>query len=1045
MTFTSETDFEDALVALLQKKGWEKDVLSYQTEQDLIQNWARILFENNRTKDRLDEYPLTDGEMQQILQKIREAKSPYNLNYLINGKTIDIVRDNINDKRNFGRTIDLKIYDRKEIAAGQSRYQIVRQPYFTSKKDLTQDGRGDLLLLINGMPVIHIELKKSGVSIEQAENQIQKYANRGYFTGLFSLIQLFVVMTPEETKYFANPGTDGVFNKDFFFHWADFNNDPVNDWKKVTDQFLSIPMAHQLIGFYTVPDEAEGTLKIMRSYQYYAASQISDKVAKMKWDFPNNRGGYIWHTTGSGKTMTSFKSAQLIANSNDADKVVFLLDRIELGTQSLREFQSYADPRDYVQETEDSHVLLNKLKSDDTRDVLIVSSIQKLSILSENSELKEKDIEKIKQKRLVFIIDECHRSTFGEMLKSIKKLFTNAVFFGFTGTPIFDDNNRNGNNTASIFGDELHRYSIADGIRDKNVLGFDVYQVKTFPDEKLRAEVALQQADAKSASEAFSDPNKRKIYMAFADRRQIPMATSIDKDGHRIKGIEEYFSDEQYRKTNHHNAVIDDILANWSRLSINGTFHAILATTNIPEALTYYRLFKQRNCGLRITGLFDPTIGNDGKIDLKKEDGLIEMLADYNKRYGQRFNIATYPDFKRDVASRLAHKDRYKQCPQDQQLDLLIVVNQMLTGYDSKWVNTLYLDKVLEYANVIQAFSRTNRLCGDLKPFGTIRYYRRPHTMDQNIKKAIELYSGNRPLGLFVSKLPEHIECINRLYDDIHSLFTSEGISDFSHLPESQPTKNKFGKLYRKLLQTIASAEIQGFTWNQQTYPISESKEDGNVCSKITKTDFAALTARFKELSSTPPPNQKHKTVFNIDTVISVVGMDLIDDQYMNERFSKYRKKIQENADQTILDVMLSDLHQTFASLSKVEQKCADLILHDIQCGVLQFDESKSFRDYITEYVKQSEDTRLHRFATAIGVNEVELGKFINSGKTEQNLNEYGNFDLLKQHVNRLVATEFLEKRSGKKVPPFKVNIETEKLLRDFILKNEIPVELEDN
>lgn len=187
MTFTSETDFEDALVALLQKKGWEKDVLSYQTEQDLIQNWARILFENNRTKDRLDEYPLTDGEMQQILQKIREAKSPYNLNYLINGKTIDIVRDNINDKRNFGRTIDLKIYDRKEIAAGQSRYQIVRQPYFTSKKDLTQDGRGDLLLLINGMPVIHIELKKSGVSIEQAENQIQKYANRGYFTGLFPL------------------------------------------------------------------------------------------------------------------------------------------------------------------------------------------------------------------------------------------------------------------------------------------------------------------------------------------------------------------------------------------------------------------------------------------------------------------------------------------------------------------------------------------------------------------------------------------------------------------------------------------------------------------------------------------------------------------------------------------------------------------------------------------------------------------------------------------------------------------------------------------
>lgn len=199
------------------------------------------------------------------------------------------------------------------------------------------------MLLINGMPVIHIELKRCGVSVSQAHNQIEKYAQEGIFAGLFSLIQVFVAMEPNETVYFANPGPDGKFNKDFYFHWADFNNEPINDWKGIASSLLSIPMAHQLIGFYTVADDADGVLKVMRSYQYYAANAISDKVAKIKWDGNHLLGGYIWHTTGSGKTMTSFKSAQLIANSKDADKVIFLMDRIELGTQSLKEYRAFAE------------------------------------------------------------------------------------------------------------------------------------------------------------------------------------------------------------------------------------------------------------------------------------------------------------------------------------------------------------------------------------------------------------------------------------------------------------------------------------------------------------------------------------------------------------------------------------------------------------------------------------------------------------------------------------------------------------------------------
>ena len=378
MIFNKESDFEAALIKILSEKGWEKEVLKNYSEQDLLRNWANILFENNRDIDRLNDYPLTDSEMQQILEQIEALRTPLKLNGFINGKSVSIVRDNPDDKLHFGKEVSLKIYDRREIAAGQSRYQIVQQPKFPTKSKLLNDRRGDLMLLINGMPVIHIELKKSGIPVSQACNQIEKYSHEGIFSGLFSLVQIFVAMEPNEAVYFANPGPDGKFNPDYYFHWADFNNEPINEWNKVASTLLSIPMAHQLIGFYTVADDSDGVLKVMRSYQYFAASAISDKVAKAKWEGNNQLGGYIWHTTGSGKTMTSFKSAQLIASSKDADKVIFLMDRIELGTQSLKEYRGFADENESVQATENTNVLITKLKSTNPADTLIVTSIQKM-------------------------------------------------------------------------------------------------------------------------------------------------------------------------------------------------------------------------------------------------------------------------------------------------------------------------------------------------------------------------------------------------------------------------------------------------------------------------------------------------------------------------------------------------------------------------------------------------------------------------------------------------------------------------------------------
>jgi type I restriction enzyme R subunit len=518
MTFKSEADFEEALIRVLQQNAWEKEVIKYPTEQDLIQNWADILYDNNRSIDRLGDSPLTDGEMQQIIEQIRELRTPLKLNGFINGKTVSIKRDNPEDKIHYGKEVSLKIYDRQEIAAGQSRYQIVEQPIFPGKSKMLNDRRGDLMLLINGMPLIHIELKGSGIPVSQAYRQIEKYAYEGVFTGLFSLVQVFVAMNPDETVYFANPGPDGKFNEDYYFHWADFNNEPMNDWKAIATSLLSIPMAHQLIGFYTVADDSDGVLKVMRSYQYYAANAISDVVSKTKWDHSRQRGGYVWHTTGSGKTMTSFKSAQLIANSHDADKVIFLTDRIELGTQSLKEYRAFAEENESVQATENTYVLLEKLKSNAAADTLIVTSIQKMSnIRDEDGGRNASDIALIGKKRLVFIVDEAHRSTFGDMLAVIKDTFPGAIFFGFTGTPVFEENAKKNNAQTDVFGNELHRYSIADGIRDKNVLGFDPYKVLTYRDKDVRRVVALEKAHAKTEEEAIEDPEKSKIFYQYMD------------------------------------------------------------------------------------------------------------------------------------------------------------------------------------------------------------------------------------------------------------------------------------------------------------------------------------------------------------------------------------------------------------------------------------------------------------------------------------------------------------------------------------------------
>lgn len=1042
MSYSSESQFEaDLIRTLVEEKGWKDGVLKYKNEKELIQNWANIIYENNRAVDRLGDYPITDGEMQQIMEQIKALRTPLKLNGFINGDYVQITRDNEHDKHNFGKIVSLKIFDRNEIAAGRTRYQIAQQPVYNARNEIYPDRRGDFCLLINGMPLIHVELKKSGVPVSKAQYQIQKYLHEGVFTGLFSLVQIFVAMNPEECVYFANPGRADKFNAKFCFHWADQYNNPINDWITIAERLLSIPMAHELIGFYTVADQTDNTLKVMRSYQYYAASKISRRVSVMKWDDQNIYGGYVWHTTGSGKTMTSFKSAQLIANSGDAQKVVFLMDRIELGTQSLREYRGFADETDDVQSTENTAVLLGKLKSDASKDTLIVTSIQKMSRITPDESINIADIEKINRKRIVFIVDECHRSVFGEMLSTIKHTFPKAIFIGFSGTPILEINKKKDTTTADVFGNELEgtRYTVADGMRDGNVLGFDTVPQPTYKDKDLRLVIALEKAKAKSESEIFGNPKKEEIYYHWME--EVPMGAELGDDGNVLESIEGQLTDAQYDRDEHRQAVVDDILENWVCQSHGGKFHAILATSSIPEAIKYYKEIKSRNCGLKITAVFDPHDGNN-EGSIAKIDGIKDILEDYNNTFNMRFNIAGYAAFKRDVCARLAHKDAYVAIENEPEkcLNILIVVDQMLTGYDSKWLNTLYMDKFYKWSNIemiIQAFSRTNRVFTDDKPHGIIRYYRRPYTMKNVVRYAFEQYSGNKPYGIFVPKLKENLEGMNRCFGEIKRMFELAGIDDFSKLPEEVAEKQKFSKLFRELNRYLESAKVQGFVWDKTSYEIELPEgEKETVRLNFDKRIFDTLLQRYKELGGGREGGRGEDEAYDIDPYLMALSTEKIDSDYMDSRFKKYVKLLNEEADENTITNMLNELHRSFASLSQDEQKYANILLKDIQNHDLIVRDDKSVREYIVEYQTRAKNDQISKFASRLGIYEEKLRKLMEKHVTENDINAFGQYDALIQNVDIDIAKKYFDEKEGRAVPKRKVRAKLDELLRRFILED---------
>ena len=1020
MPFRSEKEFEDALVAKLTQleNQWSRNILEYKTEQELIDNWARILFSNNNTKDTLNDCPLTSAEMDQIISQIN-GESPFAINRRLNARYISITRDNPRDTLHNGKRVDLFLFDKDEIAAGRSVYQIARQPKLPIPSEIFGDRRGDLMLLINGMPLFHIELKNTPVKVEQACNQISKYMQHGVFTGFFSLVQVFVAMTPTETLYFANPGRERKFNSDYYFHWADFNNKYINEWEEIAEKFLSIPMAHRLIGYGTIADGTDNILKVMRSYQYHAAYKIYSQVVKrVDWDDGQQKGGYVFHTTGSGKTMTSFKCAQLIKSSGKVDKIVFLMDRDELWKQTYDNYRNYSDCDD-IEDTENANSLLSKLEND-TQNLLVVTSIQKMNILTTVQPTPyAARIAKVQKKKVVFIIDEAHRSTFGTMLRDIKLTYPRAMFFGFTGTPIMEVNAIDGITTDGLFGECLHQYKINEGIRDKNVLGFKPSKVITFEEEDLREKVALMKLGKSTADELT--PEEYAKYHTLVNRDMIDIEKDINQS---------LYSDGETGAAHREN-VVQDILRKWDRISFRGKFHYILATSSIREAVEYYRLLKDNDLGLFVTAVFDPHTDNTSD-DIFKDEAVKEILEDYNRHFNMKCTVGAYRRFKDDVCARLSHKDPYKDLDKhrEEAVNIVIVVNQLLTGFDSAWINTLYLDKVIEYEQFIQAASRTNRLNGFEKQFGIIKYCRKPHVMEKNAEDALRLYAEAGYQDVFVPSLGQNIIAMNNDYQRIINLFEANGIENFSRLPESDVDINLFADLFNNISNYYYRSIPQLFTWTKKTYLTEDA---GEVTVELDETTYETLHQRYSEILRTVQPGGD--IIYDIKAFLTEVSSSTIDRAFMESKFSEVLKDLSNGAKPEEIKGLLDELKSKFTILPAEDQITAEAILEDIYSGALKdCDVNKTLAEYIEIYNRNTLRANVDKFSEAFGFDKEKLLRIMVLHLSEENLLQGGLFDQVMATLVRSKAKAAIEAIEGAEIRQHRVVQKAEGYLKRFVL-----------
>ena len=761
------------------------------TTDDLWANFKAILEQHNQNT--LD-YPLSVVEFNQVKKIISELHTPYlagQFLYGLNG--VSQIEIDLDD----GRHVFLTVFDQKQVGAGDTVYQVVNQIRRPAKIIGKQNRIFDTTLLINGLPVIQIEEKRDTRDVNEALNQMHQYIDENQYRDIFSTLQILVAITPNNVKYMANTTAD-KFNKDFAFNWQNRDNAIVRDWKTFADAMLSIPMAHQMATNYMILDGTKNkqALKVMRPYQVYATQNIISRLKQVDFEFGSNKVGYIWHTTGSGKTITSFKTAWLASRMPHVDKVVFVVDRIALTRQTSENYQAYDPDGDIadvaqsgvVKSTHTTTDLSRKLKS--RGNDIIVTSVQKLDTLIKRKYFQAPD------KNIVFIVDEAHRSTGGDSFKAIQAAFKRAAWIGYTGTPMFDDTTT-GLRTEDIFGPLLHAYTIREAIADRNVLGFKVDFETTIDEVQMKSQYL-------PAFYRERNPNwtEEKI------RQKIDNLTQEDMDD----AVEPSFYDENIE---HVRLVVADIFKNWRNRSNDGKYNALFTThvgggkASTPMAMMYFREFQRVNQEHKAAGLptlkvaitFSHNTSNNDNM-LATNRGLSEAMAAYEAEFGIHFGMDDVAGYTQDVTSRLN-----KSAADKNFLDLVIVVDQLLTGFDAPELNTLYVDRTLKGAGLIQAYSRTNRIA-DMKekPWGRVVNYRWPAQNEKLMNEALAIYANkdsailspdeqrisNEKDGLLAKPFYELLAEVKAVVAELAEL--TDG---FNNLPPSEKAKDHMVELLR--------------------------------------------------------------------------------------------------------------------------------------------------------------------------------------------------------------------------------------------------------
>lgn len=941
------------------------------TEADLWDNLRQKLNQNNIAL--LDGVPLTDEEMNQVKEFIRDqAETTYKAARWLAGEhrvaQIPVVREDASKG-----TVSLVAINNREVAGGKSSYEVINQYRSTiAEAGGSRDRRFDVTLLINGLPLIHIELKKQNHPFMDAYRQIKKYGEEGKFRGLMGLVQMFVVTNGSQTRYIA-ANNRGELNEKFLTGWVNEHNEPVEDYLAFAKAALNIPAAHLMIGKYSVLDNERKKVILLRPYQIHAIESIR-KASR------DRKSGFIWHTTGSGKTLTSYTVTKNLLDIPSVDKTIFLIDRKDLDQQTSDSFKSYADSDDIdVQNTDKTADLEKKLASKD-RDT-IVTTIQKLQTIIRRcteespSEKYQKLAAKIQVKNIAFVVDECHRAVTPETKRLIEKFFSKSLWYGFTGTPIFAENKRAqkgdlARTTQELYGECLHKYTIKEAIHDGAVLGFQIQSMGHNIDQFRTWAVEMGLYDEDSVMDVRAETLEQEVVTAYKQANK--------KDF--------------YDSNEHRNKVIDYIVNRSSaKLRLNAgdgqSYEGLLTVASIEDAQRYYRLFKQFQADGKVAEKIKKLLPDFPKVAItytvgENEDGatanqkeMAESLADYNAMFGTNWDLSTFGAYNTELNERLARK-KSKYFNRSEQLDLVIVVDRLLTGFDAPCMSTIFLDRPpMKPQHLIQAFSRTNRLFDKSKRYGQVVTMQTPSLYAKLIDDALVLYCNGGTNDVAAPTWTETKQKFSKALTELRKIAaTPEAATELTGKDELA----KFAKAFQAVDRYFSELHVYD----------EFKEEDLKAVFKFDREEFERLTGVYKnvieQLKTDPEPGSKSVAI-DIEYELESVKTVEIDYSYLVSLIQSHMPTDSDAAG-AITDAEDQRISKYIEQYSKDNPQIGQ-ILRQIWLEVKFNPENYRNKDafsVVQERVREVLDKAVAEFAAKWSVNAEELKVFaINTPSSE--------------------------------------------------------------